>query len=102
MEGEAGSNLLDETPHDSSLQLVQGAGDVRYWSDFGRVYYLPRSLHKLPDPPEWESTDPGWVQGHEMFTRHNEVDINIGYHLECIDMNLIGCRTHGRICSSLC
>ena len=102
MEGEAGSNLSDETPHDSSHQLVQGVGDVRYWSDFGRVYYLPRSLHKLPDSPEWESTDPGWVQGQEMFTRHNEVDMNIGYHLECIDINIIGCRTHGRICSSLC
>lgn len=72
MEHETGSNHSEEALHDSTPQLVQGAGDIRYWSDFNRVYYLPRSLQKLPDPSEWELTDPGWIQGQEMFTRHNE------------------------------
>lgn len=99
---EAGSTLPEETPLDSSPRLFQGAGDIRYWSDFDRVYYLPRSLQKLPDPPEWKSTDLGWDQGHEMFTRHNEVDMNVGYQMECIDMDVIGRRTCGWICSSLC
>jgi hypothetical protein len=88
-----GSTLSDETPYDSGPRLIQDAGDIRYWSDFDRVYYLPRSLQKLPDPPEWKSTDLGWIQGHEMFTRHNEVDMNVGYQMECIDMDVIGCRT---------
>jgi hypothetical protein len=71
---DAGSTHTEENPpHDSSSRLIQGAGDIRYWSDFGLVYYLPRSLQKLPDPPEWKLTDLGWIQGHEMFTRHNEV-----------------------------
>ena len=98
---EAGSSLSEESPYDSSPRLIQDAGDVRYWSDFDRVYHLPRSLQKLPDPPEWKSTDLGWNQGHEMFTRHNEVDMNIGYQMECIDMHMLGCRTSWWICSSL-
>jgi len=102
MEKETGPNLSKEAPYDSSTQLIQGAGDIRYWSDFNRVYYLPRSLQKLPDPPEWESTDPGWIQGQEMFARHNEVNMNTGYQLECIDMEMIGFRTYGWIRSSLC
>ena len=81
------STLSEQTPLDSSPRLIQGAGDIRYWSDFDRVYYHPRSLQKLPDPPEWKSTDLGWNQGHEMFARHNEVDMNIGYQMECIDMD---------------
>jgi len=68
---EAESTLSEET-HNSSPRLLQGAGDIRYWSDFDRVYYLPRSVQKLPDPPEWKSTNLGWIQGHEMFTRHNK------------------------------
>ena len=99
---EAGSTLSKETPHDSSHRLIQDAGDIRYWSDFDRVYYLPRSLQKLPDPPEWKSTDLGWIQGHEMFTRHNEVNMNAGYQMECIDMDMTGCRTCGWVCSSIC
>lgn len=75
---EAGSTLSEESPYDSCPRVIQGAGDIRYWSDFGRVYYLPRSLQKLPDPPEWKSTDIGWNQGHEMFARHNEVDMIVG------------------------
>ena len=100
---EAGLTLSEEIPQDSSPQLIQDVGDIRYWSDFNRVYYLPRSLQKMPDPPEWESTDLGWIQGHEMFTRHNEVmDTNVGYQLESINTNIVGCRTDGWICSSIC
>ena len=108
---EAGSTLPEKISYDSNPQhSLQGHrkvidaidnADIRYWSDFTRIYYLPRSLQKLPDSPEWGSTDLGWIQGHEMFTRHNEVDMNVGYQLECIDMNMIGCRTYGWIRSSI-
>jgi Tubulin domain len=90
---ETGSTPSEESPHDSGSQLTQGPGDIRYWSDFDRVYYLPRSLQKLPDPPEWKSTYLGWNQGYELFTRHNEVDMNIGYQMEWIEIDMIGCRT---------
>lgn len=99
---ETGSTLSEESPQDSGSHLIQGAGDIRYWSDFDRVYYLPRSLQKLPDPPEWKSTNLGWNEGHEMFTRHNEVYMNVGYQMAWIDMDVIGSRTSWWICSSLC
>lgn len=94
-------SVLSEEAHNLSPQLTQDAGDIRYWSDFDRVYYLPRSLQKLPDPPEWESTDRGWILGHELFTRYNEVKMNVRYQLECIDIDTIGYRTCGRIGSAL-
>ncbi|KAF8890836.1 tubulin domain-containing protein [Gymnopilus junonius] len=50
----------------------KGIGDVRYWSDFNRLYYLPKSLQQLPDVPDWETTSLDWNQGQELFTRFNE------------------------------
>lgn len=48
-------------------------GDIRYWSDFSRVYYLPRSLQKLPDLSEWEESALNWNEGNELFKRFDEV-----------------------------
>ncbi|KAF9039839.1 tubulin domain-containing protein [Panaeolus papilionaceus] len=56
----------------SSDQELQGVGHVRYWSDFSRVYYLPRSLQKLPDRTELDSGGAEWSQGHELFNRYDE------------------------------
>ncbi|KAF8957165.1 mtDNA inheritance protein Dml1 [Flammula alnicola] len=61
-----------QNPTTSSKNLNQDVGDVRYWSDFSRVYYLPRSLQKLPEPPDWEETGLDWSQGQELFRRFNE------------------------------
>jgi Tubulin domain len=49
------------------------ASDVRYWSDFNRVHYLPRSIHKLPDLADWEAEGGDWQGGKETFLRHNAV-----------------------------
>uniref|UniRef100_A0A8H7XJ48 Tubulin nucleotide-binding domain-like protein n=1 Tax=Psilocybe cubensis TaxID=181762 RepID=A0A8H7XJ48_PSICU len=60
----------DEDKNQSSdLVLIQ---DFRYWSDYSRVYYLPRTLQKIPDPPEWETTNVDLNHGLEVFTRLNE------------------------------
>ncbi|PPQ72434.1 hypothetical protein CVT24_003129 [Panaeolus cyanescens] len=56
----------------SSDQDIQGVGNVRYWSDFSRVYYLPRSLQKLPDQPELDTGDGEWNESHGLFNRFNE------------------------------
>ncbi|KAI0261263.1 tubulin nucleotide-binding domain-like protein [Gloeopeniophorella convolvens] len=45
--------------------------DVRYWSDYNRVYYLPRSVHKLPDPADWGTADGDWQGGKDAFSRYN-------------------------------
>ena len=62
-------NGLDADQPETNLSI----GDIRYWSDFSRVYYLPRSLQKLPDPPEWEDTALNWNAGNELFRRFDEV-----------------------------
>lgn len=49
------------------------ASDVRYWSDYNRVYYLPRSIHKLPDLADWEAADGDWHGGKDAFLRYDSV-----------------------------
>ncbi|KAJ6455441.1 Misato segment II tubulin-like domain-containing protein [Mycena sanguinolenta] len=46
--------------------------DIRYWSDFNRMFYVPRTIQKVPDIPEWEEAEGNWTGGHEMFTRYDE------------------------------
>jgi hypothetical protein len=52
------------------------ASDVRYWSDYSRVHYLPRSINKLPDLADWEAADDGggdWRGGKDAFLRYDSV-----------------------------
>jgi hypothetical protein len=60
---------LDAGDASSAVQLE----DIRYWSDFNRLYYIPRTIQKVPDIPEWEDAEGNWTAGHEMFTRYDEV-----------------------------
>ncbi|CAA7263931.1 unnamed protein product [Cyclocybe aegerita] len=46
--------------------------DVRYWSDFGRPSYLPRSLQRIPDSSVWGNGSVNWNDGPEFFSRYNE------------------------------
>ncbi|KAF8055192.1 mtDNA inheritance protein Dml1 [Lyophyllum atratum] len=46
--------------------------DVRYWSDFNRVYYIPRTIQQIPDPAEWENPDGDWNLGQTLFARYDE------------------------------
>ncbi|KAF8271124.1 Misato segment II tubulin-like domain-containing protein [Lactarius quietus] len=52
------------------------ASDVRYWSDYDRVYHLPRSIHKLPDLADWEAAEGDWSAGKEAFLRY-DLDNNV-------------------------
>jgi len=81
------TQLDEEVDEDSDLQAVLGqpdlekssvvppllASDVRYWSDYNRVYYLPRSIHKLPDLADWEAAEGDWQGGKETFLRYDSV-----------------------------
>jgi Tubulin domain len=60
-------------PKESVVVPPLGASDVRYWSDYNRVYYLPRSMHKLPDLADWEAEEGDWHGGKETFLRYNMV-----------------------------
>ncbi|KAJ3509360.1 hypothetical protein NLJ89_g5262 [Agrocybe chaxingu] len=46
--------------------------DVRYWSDFGQLSYLPRSLQRIPDSLVWGNGNVNWNDGPEFFSRFNE------------------------------
>lgn len=59
--------------HLSSAEAEELGENIRYWSDFSRVYYLPRSLQKLPDPPSWEETCVNWKEGQDIFNSYNKV-----------------------------
>jgi len=47
--------------------------DIRYWSDFSRIYYHPRTIQTLPDLGDWESIGGDWHIGQEEFFRYNVV-----------------------------
>ncbi|KAI0830163.1 tubulin nucleotide-binding domain-like protein [Trametes gibbosa] len=66
---------LDEGRLEEDEDEIPGAqdiSDVRFWSDYSRVYYHPRSAQKLPDPPEWERTDGEWTASREAFDKHEQ------------------------------
>lgn len=47
--------------------------DVRYWSDYNRLYYTPKTIQKLPDVADWESAEGDWARGKQLFQRFDEV-----------------------------
>jgi len=49
--------------------------EIRYWSDFNRVSYNPRTMQQIPDPADWENVDGEWNLGQQSFIRYNGVRI---------------------------
>ncbi|KAF9462802.1 Misato segment II tubulin-like domain-containing protein [Collybia nuda] len=66
------SDRTENSTADGANKPQIGPENVRYWSDFNRVYYVPRTVQKIPDAPEWENPDGDWNSGQEMFSRYNE------------------------------
>lgn len=46
---------------------------MRYWSDFNRLFYAPKTVQKLPNTAEWENAEGDWMEGREIFKRFDEV-----------------------------
>ncbi|KAH9922329.1 tubulin nucleotide-binding domain-like protein [Epithele typhae] len=44
---------------------------IRFWSDYSRVYFHPRSPHRLPDPAEWEDAQGDWLSSKRAFAQHH-------------------------------
>jgi len=44
---------------------------IRYWSDYNRVDYHPRSIQKLPDLLDWDLGMGDWAAGKEEFDKYN-------------------------------
>ncbi|KAG6817849.1 hypothetical protein H0H87_001681 [Tephrocybe sp. NHM501043] len=65
---------LDESGESDDAQGEEPAKeDVRYWSDFNRVYYIPRTVQKIPDIAEWETAEGNWDYSQTAFAQYNEV-----------------------------
>ncbi|KZS89310.1 tubulin nucleotide-binding domain-like protein [Sistotremastrum niveocremeum HHB9708] len=62
-------NAMDTNGEPQSQTYHPGADEVAYWSDYNRVYYVPRSLHSLPEPPEWAKQQSMWTYSCEQFQR---------------------------------
>jgi hypothetical protein len=61
-----------EDPHDAGIDETHDT-KIRYWSDFNRVSYIPRTVQQIPDPAEWEHVDGNWNLGQQYFMRYDEV-----------------------------
>ena len=81
-------------PADTSVREEK----FRYWSDYSMVYYHPRSLQRLPDPPDWEDSEGEWGSGGEMFERQDEVSYVLDYIAICkaLSHSAPGYRFYGR------
>ncbi|KIM89767.1 hypothetical protein PILCRDRAFT_767219 [Piloderma croceum F 1598] len=49
-----------------------GEPEVRYWSDFNRLYYAPKTVQRLPDIADWENAEGNWQEGRDTFKRFDE------------------------------
>lgn len=47
------------------------ATKIRYWSDFSRVFFDPKSIQAVPDAPELVEGD--WSASREAFSRYDDV-----------------------------
>ena len=70
-EAEAVRDGAPSAEDDAAAQIKEN--EVRYWSDYSRVFFHPRSLQRLPDLPEWEIAEGNWSNGLAEFANMEEV-----------------------------
>lgn len=64
----------DEEEESNDKYLIDSkTSEIRYWSDYNRVYYHPRSLQQVPDLPDWQASKGDWNYGKSVFERFNLV-----------------------------
>lgn len=69
---------LEKKEHGEKIDgTAPHAHNVRFWSDFNRVYHAPHSLHPLPSPaPGGNATQPvvqQWDEGIQLYRRQDSV-----------------------------
>jgi hypothetical protein len=76
---------LEETSDPETAQTDNGDEysfqDIRYWSDFSRVFYSPRSIQPVPDPVYGELECGDWGGGPGLFSRYNEVNSITSFYI---------------------
>ncbi|KAH9893938.1 tubulin nucleotide-binding domain-like protein [Cubamyces lactineus] len=63
---------LDESDEhqDGDKAAPEKSPNIRFWSDYSRVYYHPRSAQKLPDLADWERAEGEWNASRETFSTY--------------------------------
>ena len=66
--------LLETEENSNTMDLDQiHETKVRYWSDYNRVFFDPKSLQPVPDASETVEGD--WTTSHDLFRRYDEARI---------------------------
>ncbi|TBU44587.1 tubulin nucleotide-binding domain-like protein [Dichomitus squalens] len=51
--------------------LAPDSHQIRFWSDYSRVFLHPRTLQMLPDLADWEAADGEWIKSRESFQQYD-------------------------------
>ena len=69
---------IPRSEYHSRLDLEGDSGEaepiatkIRFWSDFSRVFFDPKSIQAVPDVPELVEGD--WSASREAFSRYDDV-----------------------------
>lgn len=63
----------DEDAEETDKPREELSHSVRYWADFSRVYYTPKSFQMVPDVYDFEATDGQWKAGEANYRQFDEV-----------------------------
>lgn len=63
---------IDNEVEDALDGLKESLSKVSFWSDFARVSYVPRSIQKIPESPDWDHLNGNWEVGRRTFFQYNE------------------------------
>lgn len=69
---------LDEGDDDETLEETDAPSfKPKYWSDFNRMYYVPRSVHPIPTLSSLglEDSRSPWATGRDVFQRYDTVSL---------------------------
>ncbi|KAJ8522249.1 hypothetical protein ONZ45_g1153 [Pleurotus djamor] len=79
--GEAKDSNTSDVSSDNEIHNDRGgektkasASDpsVLFWSDFARVSYIPRTIHKVPEVSDWDKIDGDWILGRDTYAQYNK------------------------------
>ncbi|THG96789.1 hypothetical protein EW026_g5098 [Hermanssonia centrifuga] len=69
---DAEEEALNEKDRDEEDPIQADDSKIRFWSDYNRVYFHPRTIHSLPDLSDWENVEGDWALGRDTFYKFNE------------------------------
>lgn len=91
------ARLEAEAAEDAESEENSSTSDIRYWSDYNRVYFHPRTLQRLPNLSDYENVEGDWNVGKDAFTKWDEVSSGCLCDVFTVLIIRSGNRSHGRL-----